>query len=132
MMRVARGRRRLLALILATVALAAGSTAAASAFINTTAPLAAGDDTVAKCDTDGFIIDGFTLNGSDQITAIAISGISGACTGGQLSVGLTKSDDVSVGTGGPVSVTGASMNIAISGLPDPTVVKHEVIIIVGP
>nr|HRC63134.1 hypothetical protein [Dehalococcoidia bacterium] len=85
-----------------------------------------------KCDNNGFVIDGFTLNGSGQITQIALSDIDATCVGGQLTVDLTRADEVSIGNGGPVTVTGSPMSVAITGLPDATLVKHEVVIIVGP
>lgn len=94
--------------------------------------LGAGNAVVAECDTNGFVIDGFMLNGNAEITHIDISGIDTLCVGGALSVSLTKADDTSIGSGGPVTVTGASMSVPITGLPPAADVKHEVIIIVGP
>ncbi|MGE0227864.1 MAG: hypothetical protein AB7I38_00920 [Dehalococcoidia bacterium] len=126
------GRRRLLAVVVALAAFAAGSAVAAAALSLSSGNLGANGASVSTCDADGFVIDGFTLNGSDQITHIAISGISGACIGGELTVDLTDATEVSVGTGGPVTVTGGSATVGISPNPLALQVKHEVIIIVGP
>lgn len=94
--------------------------------------LAAGGDAVQACDPDGFVIDGLTLNGSQQITAITISDIAAACINGTLTVDLTRADNVSIGTGGPVTVTTSPLTVPIAGTPAASLVQHEVIIIVGP
>ncbi|MBX7111627.1 MAG: hypothetical protein K1X87_07245 [Dehalococcoidia bacterium] len=103
-----------------------------AALLPSTGHVTAGAESVTKCDNNGFVIDGFTLNGSGQITQIALSDIDATCVGGQLTVDLTRADEVSIGNGGPVTVTGSPMSVAITGLPDATLVKHEVVIIVGP
>lgn len=116
-----------LAAALLTTAVVAGAT-----FAIGSRPLVAGDDPVTKCDPDGFTIDALTKNPGGQITSITIGGIHGDCVNGTLTVDLTTSANVSIGTGGPVTVTGSPMIVSIPGLPSATLVKHEVIIIVGP
>jgi hypothetical protein len=99
--------------------------------------LAAGDGSVASCDTNGpgggalLTIDGFTLNGSGQITQVTIGDIGAACTGGQLTVHLTSSTQASLAVG-TATVTAPTMTVNVTGAPDPHDVKHEAIIIVGP
>lgn len=95
--------------------------------------LGAGDASVAKCDTDGINVDSFGFDTNGRITSAEISGISNpTCVDGQLTIHLTDSANASIGSGGPVAVTGESVTVAITGLPSPFDVKHEVIIIVGP
>lgn len=124
--------RRWVTGVAVAAALAFGGFAVASAALSAVPDdLGAGGEPVASCDT-AFVIDGFTLNGSQQITAISVSGIDAACIGGQLTVDLTRADDVSIGTGGPVTVTTSTLTVPIPDTPAASLVKHEVIIIVGP
>lgn len=120
-------------MIVLAVLAALGITAAAAGTVTINpARLAAGGGAVAKCDPDGFTIDALTKNPSGQVTSITIGGIHGDCVNGTLTVDLTTSANVSVGTGGPVTVTGSPMFVSIPALPSASLVKHEVIIIVGP
>src|SRR5262245_57727684 len=71
---------------------------------------------VASCD-GAFTIDHVEVNASGQITEVTVGGIDTACIGGQLSIDLTRADGVSIGTGGPVEVMGATRTVSITGLP---------------
>ena len=57
--------------------------------------LAAGDEAVTTCDSNGFTVDGFTLDNSGLITEVAIGDIDAACIGGQLTLHLTSSTHAS-------------------------------------
>ncbi|MCC6770525.1 MAG: hypothetical protein IT360_04870 [Gemmatimonadaceae bacterium] len=127
-----RTRRQLIAFIVALAAVAGGTAVAAAALSVTSERLSANGAPIGTCDPDGFVIDGFTLNGNNEITAVAISGIDAACNGGALKVSLTRADDVSIGSGGPLNVAASTVSVPIVGLSAASLVKHEVIIIVGP
>ncbi len=124
-------KRVILALASGLVAFIAISSVAAALSLSGSS-LGAGDASVTKCDTDGINVDSFGFDTNGLITSAAISGIDPLCANGQLTIHLTTNDNVSIGSGGPVAVTGVSMTVAITGLPSPFDVKHEVIIIVGP
>ncbi len=124
-------RRAVLAVAFGLAAFIAVYTVAA-AFGLSSDRLGAGADAVTSCDTNGFTIDAIALNGANEVTQLTVGGIASTCAGGQLTVNLTRIDDASIGVGGPVTVSGSTATVDVSGFPNLSDVKHEVIIIVGP
>lgn len=126
-------KRAILALASGLVAFIAISSVAAALSLSGSS-LGAGDASVTKCDTDGINVDSFGFDTNGLITSAAISGISPTCVNvnAQFTIHLTNSANASIGSGGPVAVTGETMTVPISSMPSPFNVKHEVIIIVGP
>lgn len=68
-----------------------------------TASMGAGNAGVPDCDSNGFTPT-YTVS-SGRVTAVTVSAIADpACEGGAISLTLTNSSNVSIGSGGPVSV----------------------------
>jgi len=95
--------------------------------------LGAGASLVASCDTDGVrttFATGFDTTQGYTVTGVTVSGINAAaCAGTSIEVRLTDGSNVSVGAGGPVAVTGASVAIPIGGtIPATAVARTHVVI----
>ncbi len=121
--------RRLLVLALG-VAIVAGSVLAAAATLGLDAEsLGAGNAAVTACDADGFSPSYTTVAGN--VTTVTVGGIDAACVGGQLSVTLTDGG-FGIGSGGPVSVSGASVAVPLSPQPDGELVDGIHVVIGGP
>jgi hypothetical protein len=67
------------------------------------------------------------------VTSIALGSIPAACNAGTLSLTLVNSSNASLGTAGPVTITGTSQTLsAIAGSPDATAVATSYLSVVGP
>ncbi len=84
-------------LISAALLLAASELAFAASLSVATEPSAGGTSTIASCDADGFTFKP-TLDGSQRITSVTISGIATPCAGGLLRLTLVNGS-TSVGSG---------------------------------
>jgi hypothetical protein len=89
-----------------------------------------GSASVLSCDPDGFTASAFGIS-SGKITSAEVGGIAPACQGGRLSVTLTQGN-VSVASGGPVTVTGTSQSVPITGSPDVWNVDGMKAVVLGP
>lgn len=70
---------------------------------------------------------------ADTVTTIVLGSIPAACTGGSLSLTLVGSGNTSLGTAGPVTVTGTSQTLnSISGSPSALAVSGAHVSVVGP
>ena len=92
--------------------------------------VAGGAASVTTCDPDGFTASSFTTS-SRKVISVTVGGIAPACHGGALSVTLTQGS-ASVATGGPVTVTGTTQEVAVTGAPDAPAVTGLRAIVVGP
>jgi hypothetical protein len=67
------------------------------------------------------------------VTSIALGSIPAACNAGTLSLTLVNSSNTSLGTAGPVTITGTSQTLsAIASSPDATAVATSYLSVVGP
>lgn len=121
---------RLLVLLFAASLCAALSAAFAASLVVSAAQLQAGTTAVAECD-GALTLDDYSVNASFQVTSIVIGDIAGACIGGEMRVTLTQSG-TALGSGGPVTITGATEAVAITGAPDADSVNDVRVVIVGP
>ena len=96
-------------------------------------PLGAGASVVSSCDTDGVTTTftaGFDAIQGYTVTGVTISGIDAvACAGRTISTRLTDGSDLSVGAGGPVAVTGATVTVPIAGTVPATAVARVHVVI---
>lgn len=118
----------LLGLGLACVA--SGVTASAATMPIATVGVGNGSASIARCDPDGFTASSFTTTGG-KVVSVTLGGIDPACTGGSTMVTLTQGT-TSIATGGPVSVTGASLVVPLSGAPDAWNVDGLRAVVIGP
>lgn len=117
-------------IVLLGVALLAGPAGAFAASLGIVpGALGAGQVAVTSCDSD-FSADYTTVSGN--VTAVSVTGIAAPCAGGALSLTLTNGAGTSVGSGGPVGVSGGSANVSISATPDAEVVAGIRVSIEGP
>ncbi len=125
-----RKKRQLLSSI-GIVILVMSITYASAASVNmATGPLAAGGSTVVPCDSDGVTVT-YTLSG-DNVSQMMVQGIASGCVGGQLSAALVNGSEISIGEGGPQTVTGSSHTLSISPQPISFNVAAVHVVIVGP
>lgn len=109
--------RRLLSLtlVIATLCLCAAASAAALNGI-ATADLGVGSALVATCDPDGVTLTQITSGST--VTDLSVTGIDGACAGGDLSVTLAAADGSVVATAGPTTVSGTSATLVVTPTPE--------------
>ena len=74
-----------------------------------------------SCDPDGLQANysvGYSSGPPDgyHVTSVVVTGIATACLGSQLSVSVLR-DGVVLASGGPVQITGGTMNVALAGAP---------------
>lgn len=94
--------------------------------------LQAANSSVAACDSsEPKFTHSFTTSDGD-VTTVTVGDIAGACNGGNLRVTLTDSGGASIGSGGPVTVTGPSHDVSIPVQPAATSVAGIHIVVVGP
>src|SRR5688572_3274403 len=79
--------------------------------------LGGGQSTVPSCDSDGVGVTYATSAGA--VTSVTITGVAAGCANSALRVVLVNGSNASVGAGGPVTVSGTSVNVALT--PQPTV-----------
>jgi hypothetical protein len=69
----------------------------------------------------------------DVVTTIVLGSIPAACNGGSLSLTLVGSGNASLGTAGPVTVSGTSQTLtSVSGSPSALAVTGAYVSVVGP
>lgn len=104
--------------------------ASAATMPASTTRVGAGSAAVLSCDPDGFTAASFTTSGGN-VTAVTVGNIASACQGGQLRVTLVQGTN-GVATGGPVTVTGSSHNVPVTGAPGAATVDGLRAVVVGP
>ncbi len=130
-------RQRLLILIALLTLTTAGFGAAASLGGISTRSLGAGSSAVVTCDGDGMSVTHTTSGG--QVTSVLVEGISDpTCEGARLSLTLTDSTNMAIGSGGAVTIAADadtadnSISVSLSPQPDAELVTGVHISIVGP
>lgn len=68
----------------------------------------------------------------DVVASIALGSIPAACNGGSLSLTLVDASNSSLGTVGPVTITGTSQTLTPTGSPAATSVATSYVSVVGP
>jgi hypothetical protein len=68
----------------------------------------------------------------DVVVSIVLGSIPAACNGGSLSLTLVNSSNASLGTVGPVTITGTSQTLTPTGSPAATSVATSYVSVVGP
>jgi hypothetical protein len=123
--------RRLLVAIAGASSLAA-ATAFAAGLTTTSARLASGTDTVARCDLTPTFTYAFLKNASGQVTSVTVSDIDAGCAGAKLSLAVRPAEV----TGGPVTVVTCAATCAatvpLTSSPLPAQVTSVVAVMVGP
>jgi hypothetical protein len=105
-------------------------TASAATLPTGTTKVGGGSAQVSKCDPDGFTATSFATSGG-KVTGVTVGGIAPECAGGSLRVNLTQGT-ASVAAGGPVTVTGTSHDVSLSGAPDAWIVDGFTAVVIGP
>ena len=121
--------RRGLILILAVTLFAGPAGAFAASLGGISGTLGAGQGGVTSCDTT-FGVNYTTVSGN--VTSVSVTGIAAGCAQGALSLVLSNSAGASIGSGGPVTISGATANVSISATPDADLVTGIRISIEGP
>ena len=122
--------RRVTGAVVATLIAVATTGAAASLGSVSALGFGAGEAVVARCDSDGVTTSYAISFGAVQ--SITLDGLAGACTNGSLSVVLAGAGGVSVASGGPVTVAGASATVPLSPQPQANTVTAVHVSITGP
>ena len=111
--------------------LAVPSSAMAGGLSPTSKKVIGANANVTSCGSlSGMTISWTTVDG--LVSSIALGSIPPACTGGSLSLTLVNSSNTSIGTVGPVTITGASQTLTPTGSPDATTVNTAYASVVGP
>lgn len=123
--------KRKILLVIAVVALAGGTLAfAAGLGPITTGTVGNAAASVNPCQSGGFTISYTTSAGN--VTQVVIGGIQAACSGGALSVTLTDGTGAQIGSGGPVTIAGASATVPLTQQPYAGNVAGYTVVITGP
>jgi len=87
---------------------------------------------VSSCGSlSGMTISWTTVDG--VVASIVLGSIPAACNGASLSLTLVNSSNGSLGSAGPVTITGTSQTLSsITGSPDATAVATSYVSVVGP
>lgn len=123
-------KRIILLASLAVVGLVTAVTASAASMPLTSGRVGSGSATIARCDADGFTATSFTTS-AGKVTSVTVGGIAPGCQGGRLSLSLTAGGS-SVAVGGPVTVTGTSQTVTVTGSPDAWTVGGLEVVVIGP
>lgn len=97
--------------------------------------VAGGLGSVATCDSSPAWLYSFTKNASGQVSAVSISNISAACTGGSMQVTLAGLSLASNGTATVIPVCAGTCSVTVpfsSGLLFPSEITAANALIVGP
>ena len=112
-------------------ALALPSSAAANSVSPSPKTVAAANVGVSSCGS----LSGMTISWTvvdDVVTSIALGSIPSACNGGSLSMTLVNASNTSIGSVGPVSITGTSQTLTPTGSPSALAVGRSYVSVVGP
>ena len=131
--------RRLLVLAGTVAAAGVAAYAAAGAGLSpfASASVAAGNDVIVPCDSDGFSV-AYTTSGGN-VTSATVGGISDPnCEGGALSLTLTNASGAAIASGGPQAIPADgdtspnSVVISMSSTPAAELVAGFRIVVTGP
>jgi hypothetical protein len=111
-------------LVMPSTAFAAGATA-------NTATVVGASATVTSCGSLSGMSISWTVT-ANVVTSIALASIPSACNGASLSLTLVDASNASLGSVGPVTVSGTSMSLTPSGTPTATSVANSYVSMVGP
>jgi len=113
-------------------ALAVPSSAAAGSNTPTSKKIVSANASVSSCGTLSGITVSWTVV-DDVVTTIVLGSIPAGCNGGSLSLTLANSSNTSLGTAGPVTITGTSQTLStITGSPSALAVARAYVSVVGP
>jgi len=120
------------ALAAVTAALLAVPSGATAGSVGTTSQKVVGANaSVSSCGSlSGMTISWTTVDG--VVSSIALGSIPSGCNGGSLSLTLVNSSNTSLGSVGPVTITGTSQTLTPTGSPDATTVSTAYASVVGP
>ena len=111
--------------------LAVPGSAVAGGTSTTSKKIVSANASVSSCGSlSGMTISWTVVDGI--ITSIALGSIPAGCNGGSLSLTLANSSNTSIGTVGPVTVTGTSQTLTPTGSPDATAVATSYVSVTGP
>jgi hypothetical protein len=119
-----------LAAVTATV-LAVPGGAVAGGVSPTSKKVASANASVSPCGS----LSGMTISWTvvdDVVTSIVLGSIPDACTGGSLSLTLVNSSNAAVGSVGPVTITGTSQTVTVTGNASALAVATSYVSVVGP
>jgi hypothetical protein len=68
----------------------------------------------------------------DVVTSIALGSIPAACNGGTLSLTLVNSSNTAIGSVAPVTITGTSQTVTVTGNTSALAVARSYVSVVGP
>ena len=112
-------------------ALAVPSAAAANTVSPSQKTVVSANASVSSCGS----LSGMTISWTvvdDVVTSIALGSIPSACNGGSLSLTLVNSSNGSIGSAGPVTITGTSQTLTPTGSPSALAVSTSYVSVVGP
>jgi hypothetical protein len=112
-------------------ALAVPSSAVAGNVSPSSKKVAAANASVSSCGSLSSMTMSWTVV-DGAVTSIALASIPSACNGASLSLTLANSSNTSIGTVGPVTITGTSQTLTPTGSPDATTVATSYVSVVGP
>lgn len=116
------------------LALAFASAAAIPVGIPT---IAASSSAVGDCDSDGVPVYSYSIVYDTaaeryEIAAVKVKNIDAGCVGADIFVTLAEAGGASIGTGGPVTITGSTATIPLNPRPPSAGVSGSHIVVVGP
>lgn len=123
-------KRIILLVALGLTGLLMSVTASAATLPTSSIKVGGGSAVVSTCDADGFSATTFTTSGG-KVTSVTVGDIAAACAGGSLRVDLTQGT-ASIAAGGPVTVSGTSQVVTLSGSPDAWDVDGFRAVVIGP
>lgn len=121
------------ALVAVTAALLAVPSAAAAGNVSATSKkIQSASAAVSSCGTLSSIGVSWTVT-ADVINSAALTSIPAACDGASLSITFVDSSNASLGSAGPVTITGTSQTLStITGSPTASAVANAYVSVVGP
>lgn len=105
--------------------------AAAAPHPLTSKDVASGAAAVSSCGALSGVTVSWTSR-SGVITQVVLGSIPSACIGGTLSLTFASAGNTALGTAGPITVTGTSMTVAVSGSPTASLISQALVAVAGP
>jgi hypothetical protein len=93
--------------------------------------LGSGVASVTACGDLSKVVTDFAFSGT-KVSAVSLTNIPATCNGGSLSATVARSNNASLGAGGPVTVAGGSATVPISPTAASANVASVRVVIVGP
>jgi hypothetical protein len=129
-------KRTLIALVAGLVVFGGVIASASSLGGVSSRALGSGASVVASCDTDGVALAYTTAfdvaSGTYRVSAVTVSGISAACSGQQIEVGLRNTAGTSSVSTTRTTVSGTSQTLSVSPTYDAAAVDSASVLIMAP